>query len=140
MWGRELWGWGLVLDIDNNYNICGQHSLKVTHLLSLVVVLTQQCSPSGLLCKGPRDRIWPPLGLTDSWSPIAVSPSAGTVVPSGNCHTTLLVFVLKQIQGRVIPGAPDPISENEMISPVWSMPCSLDAASRSTQCMLVIIS
>ncbi len=25
-----------------------QHSLKVTHLLSVVAVLTQQCSPSGL--------------------------------------------------------------------------------------------
>ncbi len=73
------------------YNTCSQHSLKVTHLLSLVVVTTQQCSPSGLLCVGPRDRTCRAVSLVISRSSVATSAPAGTVDPSGNCHTTLVV-------------------------------------------------
>ncbi len=75
------------------------------------------------------------LDLVISWSPVATSAPAGTVFPSGNCHTTLVVglSVVEQTQGRGGPvPAPDPISENEMISPVWSVvEGSLDGASRT---------
>ena len=43
----------------NNYS----NSLKVTHLLSAVLFLTQQCSPSGLKCMGPRYRATPKLDV-----------------------------------------------------------------------------
>ncbi len=74
-----------------------QHSLKVTHLLSMVPVLTQQCSPSGLLCVEPRYRITrAPSRLVFSWFPVAGSfpTAAGTVVALGNCHSTLVAFVV----------------------------------------------
>ncbi len=94
---REL-GKFIIYATTNGYS--SLHSLKVTHLLSLVVVLTQQCTPSGLLCVGPQDRTNRVLTLVISWSPVATSSPPGTVVPSGNCHSTLLVFVVKQSQGR----------------------------------------
>ena len=54
---------------------------------------------------------------------------------SPNCHSTLVVSpVVWQTQGRgrtEAAPAPVPISVNAMISPVWSMPYSLDAASRT---------
>ena len=50
-----------------------QHSLKVTHLLSPVLGLLQQCSPSGLKCVGPRCRTTAVFltALMNSSSPIA---------------------------------------------------------------------
>ncbi len=70
-----------------------QHSLKVTHLLSLVETLTQQCFPSGLKCVGPRSR------ATASGAPVKIKslPVATTPVVrsrvtepplGGPCHTT----------------------------------------------------
>ncbi len=95
-------GWGLILDIDNNYS---QHSLKVTHLLSTCAsatatlftkILTQQCSPSGLKCVGPQSRTTAPGAPVEISSlPVATTPMfrfRGTDVPSGNCHTTPPVF------------------------------------------------
>ncbi len=83
--------------VSNRCFIDSLHSLKVTHLLSLVVVTTQQCSPSGLLCVGPRYRITrTSKRLVSSSSPVAAPfpTAAGTVVPSGNCHSTLLMSVV----------------------------------------------
>ena len=111
-----------------------QHSLKVTHLLSLVAVLTQQCSPSGLKCAGPRCRTTPKSGtslMNTSSSTANTLLSSCNALPLGNSHNTLPVSSVKQSQGRGVPLAPDPTSVNEMISPVWSVPSpnSLDAAS-----------
>ncbi len=93
----------------------------MTHSLCVVPILTQQCSPSGLKCVVPRSRKRPPLtALVISSSPTGTPTLATTAVPLGSCHSTLVVFWVKQYQGN---GSlvPVPISENEMISPVWSM-------------------
>ncbi len=110
------------LDATNGHS---NHSLKVTHLLSLVVVLTQQCSPSGLKCVGPRYRIMPRplLSKVTSSAPTGRPAYLPTAVPSGNCHSTLLIskVVHNQGLGGTTKSDPDPTSENEMISPVWSV-------------------
>ena len=76
-----------------------QHSLKVTHLLKLgsMLTLTQQCSPSGLKCVGPRCRTMatPGTPVMSSSSPTAAvlalfGMPMGTPLPSGSCHTTPL--------------------------------------------------
>ncbi len=91
---------------------------------------------------GPRDRTCRAVNLVVSRSPVATSAPAGTVVPSGNRHSTPVMSAVEQTQGRggtLVGLAPDPIAVNEMISPVWSMgEGSLDAASRTTQCMLSV--
>ncbi len=108
-----------------------QHSLKVTHLLSLVLRLTQQCSPSGLKCEGPRCRTTAPatLLMNSSSSTASLLRTMGTSLPSGNCH---IAPGSVQYQADGLVATPDPTSENEMISPVWSVPSgSLGDASRA---------
>ncbi len=71
-----------------------QYSLKVTHFLSVLSFLVQQCSPSGLKCVGPRCRttaaVLPTL-LMNSSSPTAALPKTmGTAPPLGKSHLTPL--------------------------------------------------
>ncbi len=131
MWGRELWGVGVSI----GHRQYSQHSLKVRHLLKLGVTLTltQQCSPWGLKCVGPRCRTGPsatPL-INSSSLTASLFKTMGHVLPPGPCHNAPLGLVSQYQAGGLVP-TPDPTSENEMISPVWSVPSgSLPAASRA---------
>ncbi len=83
---------------------------------------------------GPRYRTTAKLRLSKvtSSAPTGNLVNLPTVVPLGNCHSTLLVSEVVQYQGTggTKKSVPVPISENEMISPVWSVSrCSLDALS-----------
>ena len=83
-------GWGLV-----GHRQYSQHSLKVTHLVSVPSFLTQQCSPSGLKCVGPRCRTTAPKAalMNSSSLTAALSKIAGTV-PPGNSHPTPALLLL----------------------------------------------
>ena len=132
--GGQYW-----IKCDNNYS---QHSLKVTHLLRVVSeATTQQYSPSGLKCVGPRCRttaagLLIPLMNTSSSVATPLTWSMRTVPPPGSCHTTLVGVEVQQYQACGSVPTPDPTSENEMISPVWSvLTGSFGCASRTAPLM-----
>ncbi len=89
-WAGSCGGGGGGVSIDHIEII--QHSLNVIHLLSLMVVLTQQCCPSGLLRVGPRDREIPALtAVVNNSAPAATPCWDPNVLPLGSCHTTPVV-------------------------------------------------
>ncbi len=111
------------------------YSLKVRHILSESSFLLQQCSPSGLKCVGPRCRIMASgllTALINSSSPVAGLLKTTGTLPPGNTHPTAPLLSLQQYKAGGTLLAPGPKSENEMISPVRSVPeGSLGNASRT---------